>query len=101
MSSTVEHAGLQDAEEKFPLTPGGSPEALKETAWVVPDTNEAAIESLPEEPAVTAILPELDKEKSKGWVTVNEALAWALGLYPFSNAAALTVALLVNVIAPL
>ncbi len=97
----MEHVGLQEADENDPVAPEGRPETEKETAWVVPDANEAVIESLPEEPAVSAILPELDREKSKGWVTVNEALAWALGLYPLSNAAALTIALLVNVIAPL
>ncbi len=34
------------------------------------------------------------------WVTLNEALASALALYPLLNAFALTVALLVKVIAP-
>ena len=30
--NTVEHAGLQEVEEKNPVTPEGSPETLKETA---------------------------------------------------------------------
>ena len=32
MFNTVEHVGLQEAEEKDPVTPGGNPETLKETA---------------------------------------------------------------------
>ena len=53
-----------------------------------------------EEPATTDIPPELDMEKLKGWVTVNEALASALALDPLLNAFAFTVALFVKVIAP-
>ena len=30
--NTVEHAGLQEGEEKDPVAPDGSPETLKETA---------------------------------------------------------------------
>jgi hypothetical protein len=59
------------------------------------------IELVTEEPAVTDLSPELAREKLKGWVTVNEALASALGLYPFLKALALTVALLAKVMAPL
>ena len=57
---------------------------------------------LTEEPATTDTPPELDTEKLKSWVTVNEALASALALDPdpFLNALALTVVLLVRVMAP-
>jgi hypothetical protein len=51
-----------------------------------------------DEPATTDLFPELVKEKSKGWLSVNVALASPLGLYPVMNALALTVALLVSVI---
>jgi hypothetical protein len=33
-----------------------------------------------DEPAVTDLLPVSAREKSKGWVSVNDALATALGL---------------------
>ncbi len=49
---------------------------------------------------MTDWFPELDKEKSNGCVTVNEASASALGLYPLMKALAFSVALLVRVIAP-
>jgi len=42
----------------------------------------------------------LDREKPKGWVTVNKALASALALDPLLNALAFTVALLVRLMAP-
>ncbi len=81
MLRVVEHTGLHEAEENETVAPGGKPEALKETAWVVPDANDAAIELLPEEPAATTILPEFDRAKSNGgWVMINDALASALGL---------------------
>ena len=60
----------------------------------------AAIELVTEDPATTDLSPELAREKLKGWVTVNEALASALALDPLLNALAFTVALLVKVIAP-
>ena len=55
-----------------------------------------------EDPALTDLSPEFETEKLKGWVTVNEALASALALDPdpFLNALALTVVLLVRVMAP-
>ena len=53
-----------------------------------------------EDPAVTDLLPELEREKLKGWVTVNEALASALALDPLLNAFAFTTVLLVKLIAP-
>jgi hypothetical protein len=42
----------------------------------------------------------LDREKLKGWLTVNEALASALELYPLLKAFAFTAALLVKAVAP-
>jgi len=59
------------------------------------------MELVTEEPAKTDLSPELDREKLKGWVTVNEALASALALDPLLNALAFTVALLVRVMFPL
>ena len=53
-----------------------------------------------EEPAKTDIFPELAREKLKGWVTVNEALASALGLDPLLNAFAFTVSLVVKAVEP-
>jgi hypothetical protein len=64
----------------------------------------ALIALVTDEPAVTVLLPELVREKSNdawGWLTMKEALAWALGLYPLLKATALITALLVKVIAPL
>jgi len=62
----------------------------------------ALIEFVTEDPAMTDTSPELETEKLKGWVTVNEALASALALDPdpFLNALAFTVVLLVRVMAP-
>ena len=59
-----------------------------------------AIVLFTEEPATTDWFPEFDKEKSKGCVTVSDASASALGLYPFLKAFAFTVALLVRVTVP-
>ena len=58
------------------------------------------IEFVTEDPAMTDISPELDREKPNGWLTVNEVLASALALDPVLNAFAFTVALFVKVIAP-
>ena len=58
------------------------------------------MELVTKEPAKTDLFPELDREKLKGWVTVKEALASALGLDPFLNVLAFTVALLVRVMVP-
>jgi hypothetical protein len=55
---------------------------------------------LTDEPAVTVLPPEFESKKSNGWLTVNDALASALGLYPLLNALDFTTALLVRVIAP-
>ena len=59
------------------------------------------MELVTEEPATTEMSPELDREKPKGWLTVNEPLASALALDPVLNAFAFTVVLVVKVIAPL
>jgi len=66
----------------------------------VPVVKAVLIELVTEDPAMTDISPELDREKPKGWLTVNEALASALALDPLLNALAFTVALLVKFIAP-
>ena len=60
----------------------------------------AEIELVTEDPATTALSPELAREKLKGWVIVNEALASALALAPLLNAFAFTVALFVRVTVP-
>ena len=96
----MEQVGLQEADENDPVAPEGRPEAEKETAWLLPETKAPAIVLLTEAPTTTDWSPEFDSEKSKGGVTLNDALAWALGLYPDLNAAAFMTALLVNVIAP-
>ena len=60
----------------------------------------AAVELVTEDPATSEISPELDREKLKDWLIVNEALASVLALYPLLNAFALTVLLFVRVIVP-
>jgi len=60
----------------------------------------AAVELVTEDPATSEISPELDREKLKDWLIVNEALASVLALYPLLNAFALTVALLARVMVP-
>ena len=67
---------------------------------MLPDAKLVLIELVTEEPAMTELFPELAREKLKGWVTINEALASPLGLDPLLNALAFTVALLVKLIAP-
>jgi hypothetical protein len=98
--SVEEQLGLQLFGEKEAVAPEGNPEAENVTGCVLPETNVALIELFTDEPAVTDASPELESEKSNGWLTVNEALASALGLYPLMNALALTTALLVRVMAP-
>ena len=58
------------------------------------------IEFEPEEPALAETSPELVSEKSKGWVTVREALAMELGAYPLLKPLAFTTALLVKLSVP-
>jgi hypothetical protein len=58
------------------------------------------MELLTEDPALTDLSPELDREKLKGWLMVNEALASGLVLDPLLKAFALTFALLVRVMVP-
>ncbi len=100
MVNVVEQTGLHEPADNDAIAPVGNPETVKETGWVTPEIKDAVIELETEEPALTKTLPELDKEKLKAEVTVNDVLAIALGLYPLLNAAALRVPLLVNVIAP-
>jgi hypothetical protein len=100
MVRVEEQVGLQVAEEKDAVDPEGRPETENETAWALPDNNVVLIEFVTEEPALTELFPEFAREKLKGWVTVNEALASALALYPLLKALAFTVALLVKVVAP-
>jgi hypothetical protein len=100
MVMVEEQAGLQEAVENEAVAPVGRPEAENETAWALPDAKVVPIELVTEEPATTDLSPELAREKLKGWLTINEALASALGLYPLLNVFALTVELLVKGIAP-
>ena len=58
------------------------------------------IELVADDPATTDIFPELDTEKLKGWLMVNEPLASGLALDPLLNPFAFTTVLLVNAIAP-
>ena len=53
-----------------------------------------------EEPAATDTVPEFDSEKSKGDMTVNDALASELGVYPLLKALAFRVVLLVKLSEP-
>ena len=69
MFNPVEHAGLQEVEEKDPVAPAGNPDTLKETGWLLPEINAVAIELVTEDPAKTDLSPELDREKLKGWTT--------------------------------
>jgi len=65
----------------------------------VPEVKVGVIVFEPEEPAFTEIAPEFESEKSKGWMTVREALARELGAYPLLKALAFTVVLLVKLTA--
>jgi hypothetical protein len=100
MVSVEEQLGLQLAEEKEAVAPVGKPEADRVTVWALPDVRVALIELVTEDPALTDLSPELDREKLKGWVTVKEALASALALAPLLNALAFIVALFVRVTVP-
>ena len=80
MVRVEEQLGLQLFGEKEAVAPEGNPDAENVTGCVVPETNVALIELVTDEPAVTDLLPELETEKSNGWLTVNEALASPLGL---------------------
>jgi hypothetical protein len=100
MVSVEEQVGLQEAEEKDPVAPEGRPETLNDTAWALPDDKVALMELLTDDPALTDLSPALEREKLKGWLMVNDALASVLGLYPLLKAFALTVALLVRVMVP-
>jgi hypothetical protein len=95
-----EQVGLQLAEENEAVAPVGKPEAENVTAWAFPETKVVLMELVTEDPALTDLAPEFETEKLKGWVTVKEALASALGLDPFLNVLAFTVALLVRFMVP-
>ncbi len=97
---TVEQEGLQDVVEKEAVAPEGRPEAEKETDWLLPELRLAVIEFEAEEPALAETSPELVSEKSKGWMTVREALAMELGAYPLLKALAFMTVLLVKRSAP-
>jgi hypothetical protein len=98
--SVEEQLGLQLFGEKEAVAPEGNPDTENVTGCVVPETNMALIEFVTDEPAVNDLSPELESEKPDDWLTVNEALASELGLYPLLKALALTMALLVRVMAP-
>jgi hypothetical protein len=66
----------------------------------VPVVKVVLIEFVTEDPAMTDWLPELEREKLKGWLTVYDALASPLALYPVLNAFAFTTALLVKAVEP-
>ena len=61
--SIVEQAGLQEGDENAPVAPAGSPDRLKDTAWLIPETRAAETEFVTDDPATTDLLPELDTEK--------------------------------------
>ena len=63
MVSTVEQSGVQEPEEKLAFAPDGSPEAVKEMAWLLADTKLAVIEFVTEDPASTDLSPEFAREK--------------------------------------
>ena len=100
MVSVEEQLGLQLLGEKEAVAPEGNPEAEKVSGCPLPETNVALMALVTEDPATTDLFPELASEKSNVWLTVNEALASPLGLYPLLNALALTTALFLRVIAP-
>ena len=62
--TTVVHVGLQLREENEAVAPAGSPTAVNETAWLLPNVNAALIVSVAEAPACTERFPALDSEKS-------------------------------------
>ena len=59
------------------------------------------IELVTDDPGLTDLSPEFAREKLKGWVTVNEALASALALDPVLKTLAFITALFARVMGPL
>lgn len=55
----LEQVGEQDVGAKVGVAPLGRPEALKLTAWVLPEVRVVVMVFEPEAPWVTVILPEL------------------------------------------
>lgn len=51
--STVEQAGLQDESENEGVAPVGNPETLKETVWLLPESNVVETVLVTEAPAAT------------------------------------------------
>jgi len=51
--STVEQAGLQEGDENEAIAPVGKPETLKETVWLVPESNVVERVLVTEVPATT------------------------------------------------
>jgi hypothetical protein len=96
---TVEQEGLQDAVEKEAVAPEGRPEAEKVTSCVEPEVKLATIELVTEAPAVTDLSPELEREKSRGDATVNDAPVSELEEL-FLRALPLTTADVVRVMGP-
>jgi hypothetical protein len=101
----LEHVGVQLFEENEALAPVGKPEVKKETNWELPELRFAVMVLVVENPWVTDLSPELEREKSNSGVVagvmVKDALASGLGLYPLLNAFALVLAVFVRVKAPL
>ena len=64
-----EQVRVQAGEEKDPVAPEGRPETAKDTGCALPDAKVALTVLLPEEPAVSEVVPELESVKSKGCVT--------------------------------
>jgi|SRR5688572_26677045 hypothetical protein len=73
--SIVEQAGLQEGDENVPVAPAGSPDRLKDTAWLMPETRAAETEFVTDDPATTDLLPELDTEKLKSVPVTGEVPA--------------------------
>jgi hypothetical protein len=94
----VEHVGLHETEENEAVAPEGRPEALKETAWLLPELRVAVTVSVAEEPATTEIFPEFVKLKLKllALAFENHALASELGVKLPLKALALTSVLAVS-----
>jgi hypothetical protein len=63
--SVDEQLGVHDPGDKAAVAPDGSPEAEIETDCAIPETVVTVMELVTDCPAVTDLLPEVDKEKSK------------------------------------
>jgi hypothetical protein len=94
MVSTDEHVGLQEAAEKEPTAPDGSPETLNEIVLPLPELSVAVTVFAIAPPALTDLSPEFEREKLKLpdplWTFANHALDSELGFILPLNALALT-----------